>query len=468
MGAKASGPASKNTAQEVCIDLPGERVQCWRSGDKVKVVLRKHRDVFFDINLKSNAIYTVESKSEFYSPREKKLLKKVLFFDGERLHLWVGRDFKEPLVLSADGQVIGKYEVSGLDPASYSGEPKEKPEPLLVIIGKGQDGFSCTASDPFGSAKTQLNIFSLLEPKRPLLTDVGRSRFDYFYSPSPPEVREYAAVVDVNPDEIRAEVVKQLESGAVEGSPSQIFTIPDITQEDSVLVRALTAAATAIAGNSFLTSNEFKETAGYVQENLKSLDKLSMAVRIEKKAKGKYKAVLKGKPLSRLLAESAGLAQKTKAIHKSAALGSEASKFLDGGFGRTGKAGYGGVRRIMLTTADNLKGGLKIQIIGTIIDVFVDAHTVYIDEKGSKDLSEFLGRAGVSIAKAGLTAAIGSAFAAVGMAGVTALGAAAGLAAAPVAVAVLVVVAGLIIAAYAVDKLDEGFKIKQTVAEFAR
>ncbi|MEX5746360.1 hypothetical protein [Massilia sp. X63] len=468
MGAKEAGAASNSTAQDVCIDLPGERVQCWRSGDKVKVVLRKHRDIFFDINLKSNAIYTVESKSKFYSPREKKLLKKVLFFDGERLHLWVGRDFQGPLILSVDGNVIGRYEVSGLDPVKYRGDPKEKPEPLLIAMGKGKSGFSCTTTDPLGASRSQLDIFSLLQPKLPLLTDVGRSRFDYLYSHSPPEITEYAAVVDVKPDEIRPEVLKQLESGAVAGSPSQIFTVPDKSHGDSLLIRALSATATAIAGNTFVTSNEFKETAGYIQENWRSLDKLSMTVRIEKKAKGKYKAVLKGKPLSRIFAESAGLAQKSKAIHKTATLGSEASKFIDGGFGRTGKAGYGGARRIMLTAADNFKGGMKIQVIGTIIDVFVDAHTVYFDEKGSNDLSEFLGRAGVSMAKAGLTAAIGSVLAAAGVAAVTAVSVAAGAAAAPVIAAVLVVVAGYVASAYVVDAIDETFKIKQSVAELAR
>ncbi|MCC2954194.1 hypothetical protein LK542_01030 [Massilia sp. IC2-477] len=465
MGAKNTGSTSKPTAQEVCIDLPGERVQCWRSADNVKVILRKHRDVFFDINLKSNAIYTVESQSAFYSPREKKLLKTALFLDGERFHLWVGRDFKGHLVLSADGAVIGRYEVSILDSSRYGSDPKEKPEPLLVAIGARKESFSCTAADPLGVAQPQLSIFSSLEPKLPLLTDIGRSRFDYSYTPEPPEIAEYVAVVDVEQQEIRPEVLKQLESGAVTGTPSQVFTISDKTRDDSKLIDALAATATAIAGSSFVTSNEFKETAGYLQENLRTLDKLSMVVRIEKKTKGAYKAILKGKPISRFLAESAGLIKTSKTVHKSAALGSEATKFLDGGFGRTGMARFGGARRIMLTTVNNFKGGLKIQVVGTIIDLFVDAHNVYVDEKGSRDLSEFLGRAGVSIAKAGATAAIGSAIAAISVAGLTAL---AGGVAVPVAAVVLVVVGGYIAAAYAVDKLDNAFKIKQSVAELAR
>lgn len=100
--------------------------------------------------------------------------------------------------------------------------------------------------------------------------------------------------------------------------------------------------------------------------------------------------------------------------------------------------------------------------------MFVDAHTVYFDEKGSNDLSEFLGRAGVSMAKAGLTAAIGSVLAAAGVAAVTAVSVAAGAAAAPVIAAVLVVVAGYVASAYVVDAIDETFKIKQSVAELAR
>jgi hypothetical protein len=49
--------------QEHCIDLPGESVQCWIGGgtDKLKVILRKHRDVIFDIHLGNGKTYTLES-----------------------------------------------------------------------------------------------------------------------------------------------------------------------------------------------------------------------------------------------------------------------------------------------------------------------------------------------------------------------------------------------------------------------
>lgn len=86
--------------QTVCIDLPGESVQCWRSTDKVQVILKKHRDVIFELSLAQEKKYTVESTgSDFYNANKKKIVagggkERILFADGERLHLWISRDFK--------------------------------------------------------------------------------------------------------------------------------------------------------------------------------------------------------------------------------------------------------------------------------------------------------------------------------------------------------------------------------------
>lgn len=469
MGATKAGAASRAKAQEVCIDLPGQYVQCWRSSDNVKVILRKHRDIIFDINLTKNAIYTLESKSEFYSPREKKLLKKAHFFDGERFQIWVGRGFKEPLVLTANGTILGQYNVAELDSTGYSSDPKEKPEPILIILGSKEPTVApeWSIDDPLNLKRSHQDISSLLESKLSILSTASSTRFDYSYRSDETEVREYVAVAEVRPDEIRAEVLKKLEGGSVTGKPSDVFSATVQDNPDSHLYKALVAVGSAIAGNEIVTSNTFKEGAGYLQEHFRALDKLLMTVRIEKKAKGQYKAIFKGKPLSKVI--TAALQGKTaKTIHQTVNLGSKAASFVDGGFARSGKAGYGGARRLMLTAAENLKGGMKVQIIGTVIDLFVDANSVFFDEKGSKDLSEFLGRAGVTIAKAGMTAAIGSVFAAVGMAAVTAVATAAGLAAAPVVAVVAVAVLGYIFAATIVDGIDDGLKIKESAANFAR
>jgi len=380
MSSKSANAAIVPTTQNVCIDLPGEAVKCWRSSDNIRVILRKHRDVIFDINLRKEAIYTVESTSDFYSPREKKLLRKTTFFDGERLHIWVGREFRGLLTLKLNETVIGRYEVNKLDTASYGADPKTKPEPLMIVMGQKPDAnaFACTLDDPLGIGRAQLTLSPVIEPRLQFLTKLG-SQFDYTYSQQPPEVKEYVAVTEVGAAEIQPQVLKQLENGPVTGHPTELFAEPTQGRENSLLYKALGAAATNIAGNDTITSNWFKETAGYVQENFRSLNKIFMTVRIEKKAKGKYRALIKGKPVTKIVAQSLG-AGKARVEHQRSALGTEKSRFIDGGYGKSGKAGYGGARRMVMTASENFRGGVKIQVIGTVIDLFVDANSVFFDE----------------------------------------------------------------------------------------
>lgn len=129
------------TEQKICIDLPGERVQCWRSSDNIQVILRKHRDVIFELKLAQDRTYSVESTgSDFYNANEKKLISgrsagRVSFSDGERLHLWIARDFKGALVLKSAGKVMLKLEPEKLDDHRYDDEPKTKPVPIIIALG---------------------------------------------------------------------------------------------------------------------------------------------------------------------------------------------------------------------------------------------------------------------------------------------------------------------------------------------
>jgi hypothetical protein len=174
---------------------------------------------------------------------------------------------------------------------------------------------------------------------------------------------------------------------------------------------------------------------------------------------------IKGYPVSQQVAKLFGAASNTQPSHWNYRLGSKESAFLGGGYARTGKSAYGGFKRIMLTSRQNFVAGMKVQVIGTVIDLIVDAHTVFGDEHGSRDISEFLGLAGVSILKAGATAVLGNALAALGTAALTAM---VGVGALPVGIAVLIVVAGFIGAAMLIDMVDDGLGIKKSVAEWAR
>ncbi len=116
-------------------------MQCWRSSDNIKVILRKHRDVIFDLKLGKGKTYTVEATaSDFYNARDKKLVvakrkELVTFKDGERTHLWVTRGFKGALLLKSDGQLIMRLEPNELDRHQYNADPKTKPAPIIIRLG---------------------------------------------------------------------------------------------------------------------------------------------------------------------------------------------------------------------------------------------------------------------------------------------------------------------------------------------
>lgn len=139
-----SSQSAHSAQQEICIDLPGEAVQCWRSSDQLKVVLRKHRDIVFDLKINSKNIYTIESThSDIYNARDKKIVFSkrgdvVKFADGERMHLWVTRNFKGLLLLRCEDRLIMKIDPGKVDQIKYDESPKVKPAPILVTLDSSQ------------------------------------------------------------------------------------------------------------------------------------------------------------------------------------------------------------------------------------------------------------------------------------------------------------------------------------------
>lgn len=134
-----SKPKKKSTAVVVNIDLPGQPIQCWTTDvEKLTVILRKHRDIVFDIDMSLGKTYTVRSElSEMYDTRTKKLVhpgEAVNFTDAEILHLWIGRDFKGKILLFEGVNLIGAYPVAKLDPEIANMDPVFKPAPINVIM----------------------------------------------------------------------------------------------------------------------------------------------------------------------------------------------------------------------------------------------------------------------------------------------------------------------------------------------
>lgn len=119
-------------------------------------MLRKHRDVVFDIQLFKGMQYTVQADhSDFYNVRDKKLVefkKKqvVKFSDGERIHLHVGRKFTGSLTLKANGKVMGRWKPSELDTNSYDDAPETKLAPLMVVMKNTEGSPPPGGGDPLG------------------------------------------------------------------------------------------------------------------------------------------------------------------------------------------------------------------------------------------------------------------------------------------------------------------------------
>lgn len=138
---KKSTLKSNSRTQKIVvpIDLPGQPIQCWvGDAEKVTVLLRKHRDFILDINLGNGKTYTVWSdQSEIYDTRTKKLIhpkEKIVFKDGEILHLWVGRNFKGKIYLFEGTSQVGAYSVENLDPSVEHLDPNFKPAPITVAM----------------------------------------------------------------------------------------------------------------------------------------------------------------------------------------------------------------------------------------------------------------------------------------------------------------------------------------------
>ncbi|MEJ8676887.1 hypothetical protein [Chromobacterium amazonense] len=146
------------------ICLPGEDAKGIKVGCKNRVILRKHRDVIFDIKIGNNAEYTikVEGKDKFYDAKLKKITDTTTFKDGEPCHIWVSRDFNSTLIVLNNVRIISRIPINKLDCTNKCGpDPRDKPAPITITV----------RSEKNKKANPDLNL--------PL-----NQRKDYFSSPS--------------------------------------------------------------------------------------------------------------------------------------------------------------------------------------------------------------------------------------------------------------------------------------------
>jgi hypothetical protein len=375
----------------VCIDLPGEPVECWVETD-VTVLLRKHRDVIFDLHIKPGSTYTVEATEDWiYDVAKKKRIKQGQFSDGQRYHIWISRDFKGYLLLKQDGKELQRYSMFQLRLTSGDSDPKFKPDPIIIAMGR-----NAANSLPAGveSRAAGLGPSQVVGPAAlsgfggaPVLDHSALLRTQQWFplpielSPettvAPPQV---AHVVEVEKRSIPQEVLDQVAAG---GADETAIDTNKIATRNWLLGQLAGAAA-------FLNDNKQWITELWAE-------RFRLMKIVHKNAGERWYVVFTGNPRLRKVITAAKYGVKHEKVLTIAggagAVKSGAAAAWEGSKGAFKKAGLIAlVFTITLDTAEWLH----------------DYEQVGPDGKHKRDFADLLGKIGIDLAKAGLSAAIAS------------------------------------------------------------
>ncbi|UEP35174.1 hypothetical protein LL998_02460 [Burkholderia ambifaria] len=376
----------------VCIDLPGEPVSCWAESD-ITVLLRKHRDVIFDLHISKGATYSLEAPEDWiYDVAQKKRVKQGRFSDGQRYHIWIGRDFKGELVLKRDGKVFQRYSMLQFGLVDGSSDPKVKPEPIIIAMNinmpTSRPPFAAPRVNPLGTSISSspgasvLRSLQAAEPSDPLsIGQVGVFPLPIKLSQDADvKSTQYAHVTEVNLAAVPREIIDTLSSGGAE--------------------------ETAIDPNKIATRNwltaQLAGVAAFLNDNKKWADELwSQKFRlvkvVHKNAGEKWYVVFSGNPKLRQLMSAARYGvQHEKVLTIAGGAGNAASRAaaakeaFTGAFKKAGRIAF--VFTIALDTAEWLR----------------DYEQIDHEGKRRKHVSDLLGKIFIDVTKAGLNAAVTS------------------------------------------------------------
>ncbi|OJA62610.1 hypothetical protein BGV68_03740 [Burkholderia ubonensis] len=376
----------------VCIDLPGEPVSCWAETD-ITVLLRKHRDVIFDLHTIKGATYSVEAPDDWiYDVSQKKRVKQGRFSDGQRYHIWIGRDFKGELVLKRDGKVFQRYSMLQFGLVDASSDPKVKPEPIIIAMDiskpASQPPFVATQARPLGASINSNSQGSMLGSLQTLGTFNPLSIEQPEVFPLPIKLSQdadvastqHAFVTEVNLAAIPREFVDTLSSGGA-----------DETAIDT----------NKIATRNWLTA-QLSGAAAFLHDNKKWADELwSQKFRLVKivhrNAGERWYVVFSGNPrLREMMSASRYGLQHEKVLTIAGGAGSMASRSA------AAKEAFKGAFK---------KAGLIALIFSIALDVaewLRDYEKIDKDGKRTKHVSDLLGKILIDLAKAGLNAVVTS------------------------------------------------------------
>jgi hypothetical protein len=448
-----SRPLVEHTA---CIDLPGEPVTCWADTD-VTVLLRKHRDLVFDIKLKAGASYTLDAAQDwFYDVLKKKRVQHGVFQDGQRYHVWLSRTFKGRLTLKQNGKELQHFSMHSLGLTDASPDPKQKPAPIIIALGHRPD------TKPAATPAATRIPFKPQEPatripyKTP--TPSSASAFPNPYTqPSTPDFLAYRQPL-FSPLPIKlapsTKVMPTQDAHVVEVSKNGIPT---------EVLDALAAGGdedTAIDTNKIATRNwllgQLAGGAAYLNDNKGWISELWGQ-------KFRLMRIVHTRVGERMYVVFTGN-QRTREIMSAAKYGVEHSKVLTIG------GGAGTFKSATKAVWENSKGAFKeaglIALVFTIVldtaEWLHDYEQIGPDGKRKKDFADLLAKIGMDLGKAGLSAAIATVVVGAIVAGL------AGTVALPVAAIVIGTMLVAVAVGYGLDYIDKHTHATEHVASWFR
>lgn len=435
-------PMVQNTA---CIDLPGEPAKCW-AGTETTVLLRKHRDVIFDIQINSGASYTVEATDDWiYDVAKKQRVRRGQFSDGQRYHIWISRDFKGGLVLKRGDKVLYRYSMKQFGLSGASSDPKFKPEPIIITV-KENTATHLPAQSPAPAAAAGSHAAAPLSHQSvSSASPPAASTPAHAGAPACPlpiklaqgtsvEQTQEAHVYQVDKASIPQEVLDALASG---GSDETALDPNKITTRNWLVGQLAGTAA-------FLNDN--KEWIGELWAQKFRLTRV-----VHKNVGERMYVVFTGNPRLRKLITAARYGVKNEKVFTIA-------------------GGAGTVDSGTAAAWEGAKGAFKkAGVIALIFTIALDTaewlhdyEEVGPDGKRKKDFADLLAKIGIDLVKAGLGAVIASAL----------VGTAVALVAGTVAIPVAAIVVGTIVVAvavgYGLDWVDKKTHTTERVTSWFR
>lgn len=405
MNDKVNNKVSIPQVQEIrYIYMPGQPVKNLSVGYDYKIILGSIREVVFNFDIKNVKEISVEIEKissstnvkdyGVYDVKKKKILSngKFLLEPNKPYRVHVSRFFKGTFIVKADGKIIGRYTPKLIDTTRYGKEPLLWIEPMYIGFSEGDNKTPLmkllenhnNVTQEWLNDLPQFNNKSMAPPYSS--QSVGNNFLNVCRAPTNDYAMVFVYKLNHNPKRTLWRVVMGETGGVSEVSVDSLETMIN-SQDFNELVKNIINTLTTPEGAGALNG------AAFIKDNYHWKDALKRKVQI-KWVRGYLAIVFKG-PNPPVNFTHAGLAH-------------DKLKGMSGGV-------HVRKDRIWLSfknahTVQSVAKGIRgIPALGLVLDLIGDYKAVMVDENGSREIMELLGRAGISAIAAGVGVVAGSA-----------------------------------------------------------